>query len=294
MNILDYYQNIPLHIDPTAFTVGFFSIGWYSLMYIVAFGVVYGLLRYRIKYDRESSKFQNKLQTTNHELQTLIFDFLMYALSGVLIGGRLGYVLFYNLPYYLHNPLAIVSPYDFSTGALTGIYGMSYHGGLAAVLIATVIFVKKNKVNFWKFADFIVPAIPAGYFFGRIGNFLNLELYGRVTGSWVGMHFPLWTGAGPLLRYPSQLFEALLEGFLLFGILLTIRNKPKFGGGYFTAMYLIGYGIARIAAEFFREPDEQIGFILRYVTLGQILSLAMILAGGAIYFQRRRLDSIIK
>lgn len=280
-NLARLYQNIPLHIDPTALAVGSFSIGWYSLMYIAAFIVVYFLLSYRLN-KKEGNYGKN-----------LILDFLMYAMLGVLIGGRLGYVIFYNPIYYVHNPSAIISPYDFSTGELTGIYGMSYHGGLLAILIISIIFVRKNKLNFWKFADFIIPAIPAGYFFGRIGNFLNLELYGRVTNSWIGMHFPLWTGAGPFLRYPSQLFEAFFEGMVLFIFLWILRNRKKFDG-YFIALYLIGYGSTRFMIEFIREPDEQIGYILHYFTLGQILSSGMIIFGVGIYFWRKRTGIIIK
>ena len=281
INILDYYQDVPLHINPTAFTVGSFSIGWYSLMYIVACSVIYLLLAYRLS-KKEGSYDKN-----------FILDFLMYALLGVLIGGRLGYVLIYNPAYYFHNPVAIISPYDFSTGELTGIYGMSYHGGLLAILAITLIFTKKNKINFWQFADFVVPAIPAGYFFGRIGNFLNLELYGRVTDSWIGMHFPLELGGGPFLRYPSQLFEALLEGAVLFCLLWFIRNRSSFSG-YFVSIYLMGYGVARIIAEFFREPDQQIGFIGHYFTLGQILSFCMVVFGVWIYLNKKNKLNQIK
>jgi len=290
MNTLYLYQNIPLHLDPTAFAVGSLSVGWYSLMYLIGFSTVYFLLVYRI--EKKEFTIYN-LQFTILELKNIILDFLLFALSGALVGGRVGYVLFYNLPYYLHNPLSIISPYDFTTGKLIGIYGMSYHGGVIGILIMATIFTKKYKINFWQLADFIVPAIPAGYFFGRIGNFFNLELYGRATTSWIGMHFPLWTGAGPLLRYPSQLFEAFFEGVILFVILWSIRGQKKFPG-YFLAWYVIGYGIIRFLLEFFREPDEQIGFIFHYITLGQILSLAMIIVGIGVYFHRNRLNSIIK
>ncbi|MDO8240462.1 MAG: prolipoprotein diacylglyceryl transferase [Candidatus Moranbacteria bacterium] len=274
--MLEFYQNIPLHIDPVALAVGSFSIGWYSIMYLLAFLVVYFLLAYRIK--KKEGQYS----------VDLILDFIMFALVGALIGGRLGYVILYNPNYYWHNLSEIISPYDFATGEFTGIYGMSYHGGLLGVIVATLILFRKNKanINFWKFADFAVPAIPAGYFFGRIGNFLNLELYGRVTTSWLGMRFPLWTGAGPSLRFPSQLLEAFFEGVVLFVILWSLRNKSRFVGHLFS-IYLIGYGLARIAAEFFRQPDEQVGYIAGYFTLGQIFSLTMILIGMGIYWWRR-------
>ena len=208
-------------------------------------------------------------------------------MSGAVIGGRLGYVLFYNFTYYAQNPLAIISPYDLATGKFIGIYGMSYHGGVIGIILVAWIFTRRKKLDFWQWADFVVPAIPAGYFFGRIGNFLNLELYGRVTDSRWGMYFPSAAGTGYFLRYPSQLFEAFTEGLLLFAILWPLRNKNYFPGSSLV-LYLIGYGIIRLAVEFFREPDKQIGFILDYFTLGQFFSLAMILVGVVSYFYKRR------
>jgi len=285
-NILTYYQNIPLHLDPVIFSVGSFSLGWYSAMYLVAFCVIYLLLRYRVRHDVSVGKFRN-----------LIFDFMLYAFVGALIGGRVGYVLLYNLPYYLSHLAEAFLPVQVTSYGLlvTGYHGMSYHGSVLGIIAATWIFVRNNaskwKISFWSLADFVAPAVPAGYFFGRIGNFLNLELYGRVTGSWFGMYFPLFTGAGPLLRYPSQLFEAFLEGVVLFGILWLVRNKNKFSG-FNLVVYLIGYGIVRIVVEFFREPDEQIGLIFNYFTLGQMFSAIMIIAGLVIYFRRRKLKII--
>lgn len=273
-NIFEYYQGIPLNIDPIAFSIGSFAINWYSLMYITAFVCVYLLLQLRI----------NKKEIAYSKV--FLTDFLLFIAIGVLIGGRLGYVFLYNPTYYWHNWWAIFSPYDFSTERLTGIYGMSYHGGVIGVAVAAWVFARHKKIDFWQLLDFVIPAIPAGYFFGRIGNFLNLELYGRVTENWSGMYFPLWTGAGELLRYPSQLFEAFLEGALLFIILWSIRNKNKFGG-YLTALYLVGYGSVRIIGEFFREPDRQIGFIGDYFTLGQLLSTIMIVVGAGIYFRKK-------
>ncbi len=248
-------------------------------MYIAAFLAVYFILIYRLK-KREANFSQDD-----------VLDFFLYAIAGVIIGGRLGYVLFYNLPYYLHNPLAIISPFDPAAGRFVGLRGMSYHGGLIGVVLASWIFIRKNKIDFWEFSDFLVPAIPAGYFFGRIGNFLNGELYGRATGSFWGMYFP--SDPFGLPRYPSQLFEAALEGALLFCMLWLLRNK-KFMQGYFLALYLIGYGLLRFAAEFFRQPDPQIGFIFNFFTLGQILSLAMALAGVILALIRKWKEGKIK
>lgn len=282
MDILGFYRNIPSHIDPTAFTVGFLAVRWYAIMYLIGFCVVYLLLRYRISHDLAKEKFSiPNFKFSN--FQNIILDFIIYTITGLLIGGRLGYVLFYNFAYFARNPLAIVSPFDPVTGDFIGIYGMSYHGGAIGVILAAWIFTKRKKMDFWRWADFVVPAIPAGYFFGRLGNFLNLELYGRVTDSWLGMYFPEASG----LRYPSQLFEAATEGLLLFAILWVLRNKNYFPG-YNLVLYLAGYGMIRFAVEFFREPDNQIGFIFTYFTLGQFFSLAMVLAAIIMYFYRRK------
>lgn len=285
MNLLEYYQNIPLHLNPTAVTVGFFSLKWYSTMYLVGFLVVYFLLKWRVNNDQ----IRGESQIPIFKSQISLTDLLLVAMAGAIIGGRLGYILFYNCSYFLQNPVAMISPYDLATGKLIGIYGMSYHGGVMGIVAAVLIFARKRKLNFWKLADFVVPAIPAGYFFGRIGNFLNLELYGRVTDSWWGMYFPVVTDMLPVLRYPSQLLEAFLEGLLLFVILWSLRNKDFFSGSNLAA-YLIGYGVFRIAVEFFREPDAQIGLISVYFTLGQIFSLGMILIGLAIYFRRKKYE----
>jgi phosphatidylglycerol---prolipoprotein diacylglyceryl transferase len=229
---------------------------------------------------------KNKLQ----KKQEAIFDFLLFCFLGVIIGGRLGYVFFYNFSFYFSNPLAIISPFDFGTGELIGIYGMSYHGGLVGVIIATLIFIKKYKLNFWALTDFVIPAIPAGYFFGRIGNFLNGELYGRATRSWLGMYFPSSVEAQDLassqLRHPSQLYEAFLEGFLLFLFFWFWKNEKKLQGK-FLALYLIGYAMARFFGEFFREPDAQIGFLFGNLTLGQLFSLGMFLAGLGLCFMKK-------
>ena len=267
-NFIRFYQNIPLHINPIAFKIGFFKIGWYGISYLAAFLVVYSLLKYRIKKEEKN-------------IQVFLLNiFFVYAILGVLVGGRLGYVLFYNLPYYLKNPLEIISLYNFGAHAWTGIYGMSYHGGLIAVILIAIWFCRKNKISFHAFSDFIVPAIPAGYFFGRLGNFLNEELYGRITNSYWGMYF--YDGKNIFLRYPSQLIEAFLEGAVIFIILWTFRNKIYLKGRILF-LYVFFYGAARFAAEFFRQPDPQLGYLWNWLTLGQILSLVMI-SGGLLLF----------
>lgn len=255
-NFWETYQSLPLRINPVAFNLEFFSVSWYSVMYLVAFLVVYGLLRLR---------FQRKEINLNQEK---IQQFLFYVFWGLFIGGRLGYVLFYDLDFYLRNPVAVISP--FFQGKWVGIYGMSYHGGLMGVILAAFFFAKKNNLNLLKLSNWIIPTVPAGYFFGRIGNFLNGELFGRVTEKKWGMYFP----GEALLRHPSQLYEAFFEGALLFLIFWLLRNKTGLRGK-FLWFYFLGYALVRFGVEFFREPDPQIGFFLGFLTLGQIFSLFM-------------------
>lgn len=277
-NFWDYYHKIPLNIDPTAFHFGFFSISWYALMYLVGFLAVYGFLIYRVK---KGELKLDKLSDPDAQ-KVLILDLLIIIFLGLLIGGRLGYVFFYDLKHYLADPLEIISPFD-KAGNFIGIYGMSYHGGLIGALFAGWFFSRKKKISFWRLADFIAPAIPAGYFFGRIGNFLNNELYGRVTAKPWGMYF--LNDPYRELRHPSQLYEAFLEGVVLFLILWLVRNKEG-SRRNMLLLYIIGYSLMRIICEFFREPDVQIGFIFSYFTLGQFLSLVMLISASAILWKR--------
>jgi len=284
------FQNIPYSIEPVALRIGSFSIGWYALMYIAAFLTVYLLLRWRIR----KREYPQGLPVIGYGLQMLLEDFILYSFLGVVIGARLGYILFYDLSYYWNNPVAIISPFD-ATGEFIGIYGMSYHGGLIGVLAAVWIFCRKNKIEFWPWADFAVPAIPAGFFFGRIGNFLNGELYGRITTEPWGMYFP---AGGEMLRHPSQLYEAFFEGLLLFLILWSLRNGIGYKNKMFPvpcfALYLFLYGSFRFFLEFFREPDPQLGFVISWagngLTMGQILSLGMLLLAffTALYLRKKK------
>lgn len=224
----------------------------------------------------------SKLKIKNSEY---LVDFLLYAFIGLIIGARLGEVLFYNFSYYMADPIRIISPFDPATHQFIGIYGMSYHGGLIGVIIATAIFCRKYKISFINWVNFIVPAVPLGYFFGRLGNFINGELYGRATESFLGMYFP--ADAMQKLRHPSQLYEAFLEGIVLFAILWPIRNK-SWARKNMLALYLAGYAIARIIAEFFREPD---GFIGPF-TLGQFYSFFMIFASISVFLYTKKGDII--
>ncbi len=273
-NFINFWNHIPEHIDPVLFQAGQFQVRYYGLMYIVAFFFVYVLVMYRIKKEKyEYSK-------------DIVQNYLFWAVLGVMIGGRIGYVLFYNLEYYLRYPLEIFLPFSFTGGFhFTGIGGMSYHGGLIGVLLLSVLFCRKNKINFWRFADLFISAIPLGYTFGRIGNFINGELYGRITTMPWGMYFPL--DSTHQLRHPSQLYEAFFEGIFLFIVLWGIKKKGRFDG-FLLSLYIIGYGMVRFFIEFVRQPDEQLGFITGPFTMGQILCFLMILGGAVIFSVKRQ------
>ncbi|MEI7620989.1 MAG: prolipoprotein diacylglyceryl transferase [Candidatus Moraniibacteriota bacterium] len=285
---LEFYQQLPQLINPIAFSVGAVAVRWYSLMYLLGFLVVYFLLQWRIKKG-EAIKFElaNDLPTKQvGKLQDMMLDFMLASFVGGLIGGRLGYALFYNLPYFLAHPLQLISPYDFASHAFVGLYGMSFFGALVGGVLGAYFFAKRRKLDFLRLADFVVPALPAGYFFGRVGNFLNGELVGRVTTSQWGMYF---SNSSAVLRMPSQLLEALLEGALLFVILWLSRKQEKFVSGFLLVIYFFGYGLARFGCEFFRQPDSQIGFMHGGFTLGQIFSLLLICFSiGWLFFNYRK------
>lgn len=269
---MEWWNNIPKHINPNIVEIGSFQLRYYGLMYVVAFAIVYLLVRYRI--DSEKYEYSKKI----------IQNYFVWAILGVMIGGRLGYIVFYNFKYFIANPLEIVFPFDFSTGCrFTGISGMSYHGGVIGIILFSSLFCTKHKVNIWHFADLLCPAIPLGYTFGRLGNFINGELYGRITTVPWGMYFPLDTTNQ--LRHPSQLYEAFFEGIFLFILLWSLRKINVFDG-FFLSIYLIGYGFVRFFIEFVRQPDSQLGFIFGPFTMGQILCACMILGGTLIMIVR--------
>ena len=212
---------------------------------------------------------------------------MTWLIAGVLVGARLGYVLFYNLDYYITRPLEILLPFSFSGGFhFTGISGMSYHGGLIGSFLFTSYAIKKQKLDYWKTVNTIFLTVPLAYTFGRLGNFINGELYGRVTESAIGMLFPLARDNPAVLRHPSQLYEMCFEGFVLFGIIYALwRVFPK-TREHVMAIYLAGYGIARFFIEFFREPDAHITLTLG-MTRGQTLCAAMVLSAALLYKLRR-------
>jgi phosphatidylglycerol---prolipoprotein diacylglyceryl transferase len=270
--MLAEWQHLPAYLNPNLLEIGAFKIRYYSIMYLVAFALTYLLVIYRIKkehYDYSTETIQ---------------DYFVWAILGLILGGRLGYVLFYNFSYYLGHPLEILLPFDFTNGIrFIGISGMSYHGGAVGVIIGTLLYCRRHQINFWRFADLFIPAIPLGYTFGRIGNFINGELWGRATNVSWGMVFPL----DPLhaIRHPSQLYEAFFEGLVLFAILWMIRKKSPFDG-FLMAFYIMGYGLIRFFIEFYREPDAQLGFVWASFSMGQILCLVMIAVGAAILIWR--------
>lgn len=275
---LEFWQNLPQKIDPVFLRIGAFEVRYYGLMYAAAFLAAYFLLLHRIQ--KEKTVYSSEM----------VQSYLGWALAGALIGGRLGYVFLYDFAQFAKDPLSIILPFSFKGGfRYTGISGMSYHGGLVGVLAASVLFCRRKTVDLWDWMDFTAPAVPLGYTFGRIGNFLNGELYGRATSAPWGMYFP--QDLSGHLRHPSQLYEAFFEGIFMFAVLWSLRNRRIFRG-FLCCAYLIGYGAARFCIEFTREPDAQLGFVLGPFTMGQVLCLLMIAAGTWIYTVRYNISAL--
>ncbi len=286
--MLEFWQNLPLYINPIIFSIGNLSFRWYSLGYVLALITIYILLKYQLKNNR------NIFIPKNLSLSKLE-NILLAGFLGALLGGRIGYIVFYDWTNLIYHPWQIFWP--FSDGSFVGFYGMSFHGGLLGALLAGWLICKKYSLDFWKIVNFIIPAFPLGYFWGRIGNFMNGELYGRFTDSNLGMHFKsdnateiaILLGSVPQnpLRHPSQLYEAFGEGILLFFILAYFTRK-KFWNQNLLWLFLIFYGIIRFAIEFFRQPDPQLGFMfLGWMTMGQILSLGMFSIGLIILWVKK-------
>ena len=254
-------------IDPVIADLGFVKVYWYGVMYLLAFLSAYLLARYRIKSE--------VLWNTKH-----VDDLIFYGALGAVLGGRLGYLMFYNWPVFISNPLTF---FNFQNG------GMSFHGGFLGVLLAMVIFNKKYQFTFFQTTDFIAPLIPLGLGFGRIGNYINGELWGRVTDSSWGILAPDQSGLWEK-RFPTQLYEALLEGLVLFCILWLFSNKkpPVIAT---SSLFLIFYGIFRFIIEFVRAPDSHIGYLaFDWLTMGQLLSIPMIFIGIYLLIKSYRLE----
>lgn len=250
-------------IDPVAINLFGLKIHWYAIMYLLGFAVGYLLMRRRLHHEPFRSITTPKVWSP-----TDIEDLLLAAVAGVIVGGRLGYVLFYKPMEYLGDPLAILRLWD---------GGMSFHGGAIGVVVAMLIYAWRVGRPFWQVADFLAPAVPIGLMFGRIGNFINGELWGREAPAdlpWA-MVFP--TG-GAVPRHPSQLYQALLEGLLLFVLLWLYARKPHYRAQV-SALFLVGYGVFRFIAEFWREPDAYLGFLSFGWSMGQWLSAPMVVVG---------------
>lgn len=268
---MNKWQNIYSSFDPIAFHLGPVAVHWYGIMYATALLLTIFTAKLIIKRD-------------SLQIEEDVFDnYIWWAEIGVILGARIGYILFYDSHtwYYLTHPWQIFNP--FIDGMYAGISGMSYHGAFIGFILATYLFCKKYKVSFWFIADIAVLAIPVGYIFGRIGNFLNQELIGRVTDVPWGIY------VNGVLRHPSQLYEAFLEGIVVFLILYLYRKRKKFNGEL-AILYGIIYAIARIFAEFWREPDIQLGFLYGgWLTMGMFISgIFVFICIGLYIFMKKR------
>ena len=250
------------NFDPVAIQIFSIEIRWYSLAYI--FGILIGWL------------YCKKILIKDKNISKLFDDLIAYLIIGIILGGRLGYVIFYNLEYFLSNPIEILMIWH---------GGMSFHGGLLGVLASTIIYAKKHNVNKFIFLDLIAGSAPIGIFLGRIANFLNSELYGRETDI---LWSVIFTRIDNIARHPSQIYEALLEGVILFFILFFfIKKNYLLKPGLISSLFLIFYSLFRFLVEFFRVPDEQVGFIYLNLTIGQIISLIFLSFGFYLFFIKK-------
>ena len=248
-------------IDPIAIQIGPFAIRWYGITWLVAFSTIYYLI----------NKFQKDIDVNQTS------DLMFYSLLGAILGGRVGYILFYSFDQFLANPLSIFAIWE---------GGLSFHGGLLGVLVSCYWLSKKWKMGFFWLMDRVAPFVPPGLGFVRLGNFLNSELLGRPTEVSWGVIFP--SDPLGLVRHPSQLYQAFGEGVILFIYMLIIAKRPK-PTMSISGHFLIGYGFIRFSTEFFRTPDQHIGFVLDFLTRGQILSFPMIVIGlFLIYYSKKK------
>lgn len=249
-------------IDPVAFSIGPLSIRWYAIAYLLGFILgwkyIVSIVK-RCEYNTGARPIK----------ETHIDDFLPWAIVGIILGGRIGYVLFYQFSFYIENPADILQVWK---------GGMSFHGGAAGAILAMLFYTRLKNLPFLQFTDLFSFAVPIGLFFGRIANFVNAELYGRITNASWGIIFP---NAGPFPRHPSQLYEAILEGLVLFAVLYLLSRKPwiKDYPGIVSGVFLCGYGTFRFIIEFYREPDQNLGYFFDMFTMGQMLCIPMAMGG---------------
>ena len=254
-------------IDPVIVSFGALQIRWYGLAYVLSFLIgIYFIKQINQHYQK---KIENKK----------IDDFFIWAIIGVILGGRIGYILFYQSSSIFTDPLNVLYIWK---------GGMSFHGGLIGITIAALFFSKKNSVNFFQLSDLVSCVAPIGLFLGRLANFINVELYGRVTAFPFAMIYP---SIDQLPRHPSQLYEAFFEGIILFIILIYYnkKNYNKNNFGLVTSLFFILYGVFRISIEFLREPDEHIGLFLNFFSMGQLLCIPLIIIGVGIYIKQSSL-----
>jgi len=252
------------NLDPVIFSLGLISIRWYSLAYV--FGILIGWWYGKKLISNKSQLLKEKFNLKNFD------DLITYIVISIIIGGRLGYVVFYNIEYYHSNPVDIFKIWE---------GGMSFHGALIGIILGTYIFSIRRKMETLFLLDVIACVSPIGIFFGRIANFINGELVGKVSSVPWGVVFPSLDLAP---RHPSQLYEAVLEGLILFVILNIIFLKKKYDIGKCSCLFLIYYGIFRMISEYFREPDIQLGYIYDLASMGSILSFVMFLSGLAMFY----------
>lgn len=257
-------------IDPVLIEIGPLAIRWYALAYI--FGLVGGWW-----VAREIARRDGLWGDVPRPAPDTLDDLLVYVAFGVILGGRIGYVLFYNLDFFVDNPGRIIAVWE---------GGMSFHGGLAGAALGVWLFARRYGINPLTVADICAVVAPIGIFLGRIANFIKPELWGRMTDAPWGVIFP---GAGPMPRHPSQLYEAALEGVVLFVVLIALARAGRLQRpGLLTGAFAAGYGAARIVCEFFREPDPQLGFLFGGATMGMVLSVPLIAVGFALIVRARR------
>ena len=256
-------------LDPVLLDIGIISIRWYSLAYI--FGILIGWWYGRVIILK---KFYN----IEYKLDLKFFDDLItYIIISIILGGRIGYILFYNFEFYFKNPLEIFKIWN---------GGMSFHGALLGVIVGTLLYAKKNKLKTFLLLDVIACVSPIGIFLGRIANFINGELVGKATSVYWGVIFPKTDN---IVRHPSQLYEALIEGIALFFIMNFVINKKNYKVGNCSFMFLIFYGVFRIFSEIFRQPDLQVGYMFGILSMGMLLSIFMIFCGTILYLKRNDL-----
>ncbi len=247
------------NFDPVAFQIISFEIRWYSLAYIL--GIIIGWILCK------------KIFIKNLDINQKFDDYITYLIIGIIIGGRLGYILFYNFNYYINNISDIFKIWQ---------GGMSFHGGLLGIIVTSIFFAKKNNQDLFVYTDLVSLVAPIGIFFGRLANFINSELYGKVTEVPWAVTF---IQVDNLLRHPSQLYEAFFEGIILFILLLYFRNKNFLAKpGLISGLFLIFYSAFRFCIEFFRVPDEQIGYLIFNLSMGQIISLVFIMIGTIVFY----------